>query len=108
MFKSDENLPFFMYLSFRAPHRPFSHNKTFEEPDDHLPYRSLGKPTEQIGIFDTYVGQIMKTLQGLDIADNTLIFFTSDNGPDQDSVAHFCNKKQDAWSEPLINSTCQI
>lgn len=78
-----------MYLSFRAPHRPFSHNKTFEEPDDHLPYRSLGKPTEQIGIFDTYVGQIMKTLQDLDIADNTLIFFTSDNGPDQDSVAQF-------------------
>jgi len=25
----------------------------------------------------------MKTLQDLKVADNTLIFFTSDNGPDQ-------------------------
>ena len=82
---AEENVPFFMYLSFRAPHRPFSHNKTFDEdnPEDHLPYRSLGKPTEQIGIFDKHVGELMTTLHDLDVADNTLIFFTSDNGPDQ-------------------------
>ena len=57
----DENKPFFMYLSFRAPHRPFSHNKTFDpnDPEDHLPYRSLGKPTEQIGIFDKAIGQVI-------------------------------------------------
>jgi len=40
--EANQNVPFFMYLSFRAPHRPFSHNKTFdpEDPEDHLPYRN--------------------------------------------------------------------
>ena len=54
-----------------------------EDPWDHMPYTSLGKPGEQIGIFDRYVGNVMKRLHDLDVADNTLVFFTSDNGPDQ-------------------------
>jgi arylsulfatase A-like enzyme len=81
----DKNQPFFMYLSFRAPHRPSSHNLTFDENDpmEFYPHASIGKPGEQILLFDQYIGNVMKTLHDLEVADNTLVFFTSDNGPDQ-------------------------
>ena len=80
-----ENQPFFLYLSFRAPHRPYSHGWAYDEsdPHEHMPYVSLGKPGEQIGLFDEYVGNVMKSLHDNNIDENTLVFFTSDNGPDQ-------------------------
>lgn len=81
----ETNQPFYLYLSFRAPHRPSSHNLTYDEnnPTEHLPHASIGKPGEQLGLFDEYIGNVMKALHDLEVADNTLIFFTSDNGPDQ-------------------------
>ena len=84
-----ENQPFFMYLAFRAPHAPHSHDLTDEEIADFLPYSILGKPTEQIGIFDRYIGNIMAKLKELEIAENTMVIFTSDNGPDSSSFKDF-------------------
>ena len=83
-----KNQPFFMYLSFRAPHRPSSHNLTFDEnnPMEFYPHASIGKPGEQLLLFDEYIGTVMKTLHDLEVADNTLVFFTSDNGPDQGNL----------------------
>ena len=36
---------------------------------------------EMVSLMDDYVGEIVRTLQSLDIAENTLVIFTSDNGP---------------------------
>lgn len=79
------NQPFFMYLSFRAPHRPYSHEYVYnpEDPDELMPYTTLGKPGEQLGLFDRQVGNVMLELKKQGVENNTLIFFTSDNGPDQ-------------------------
>ena len=54
----NQNRPFFMYLSWRAPHRPMSHDWEFDQkkPWDHMPYVAQGKPGEQLGIFDEYIG----------------------------------------------------
>ena len=54
----NQNRPFFMYLSWRAPHRPMSHDWEFDpkKPWDHMPYVAQGKPGEQLGIFDEYIG----------------------------------------------------
>lgn len=73
------NQPFFMYCAYRAPHRPFSH---IEEYDYARPGGFTGKPGEQLREFDDRIGYMLKTLEDLNIADNTLIIFTSDNGPD--------------------------
>ena len=56
----NQNRPFFMYLSWRAPHRPMSHDWEFDQkkPWDHMPYVAQGKPGEQLGIFDEYIGTI--------------------------------------------------
>ena len=89
------NRPFFMYLSWRAPHRPMSHDWEFNpaEPFEHMPYVSNGKPGEQLGIFDEYIGDIMARLHELEIADNTVVVFTSDNGPDLGTLSSLLNKK---------------
>ena len=86
---ADQNKPFFMYLSLRAPHRPYSHNLTDDEIRDFLPYSILGKPGEQIGLLDNYIGQIMAKLEELEVAENTFVVFTSDNGPDMSGFAMY-------------------
>ena len=63
--------------------------------ESRLPYATLGKPGEQIGLFDSYIGNIMKKLHDLKIAENTFVIFTSDNGPDGGAgrgVFHMYNK----------------
>ena len=62
---------------------------TEEEIANFLPYPVLGKPGEQIGLLDQYVGEIMKLLHDLKIAENTLVLFTADNGPDSTSFKMF-------------------
>ena len=86
---ADQNKPFFMYLSFRAPHAPYSHNMTDDEIRDFLPYSIIGKPGEQIGLLDNYIGQIMAKLEELEVAENTFVVFTSDNGPDMSGFAMY-------------------
>ena len=87
--EAGQNKPFFMYLAFRAPHAPYSHNLTDTEIQDFLPWAITGKPGEQIGLLDNYVGQIMAKLEELKVADNTLVIFTSDNGPDESGFHMF-------------------
>ena len=47
-----------MYLSFRAPHAPYSHNMTEAEIAEFLPYSLIGKPGEQIGLLDRYMDKL--------------------------------------------------
>jgi len=77
-----ENQPFFMYFPYRAPHAPFHHNLTVDEIQEYFPYAVHGKVGEHIGLFDQVIGKMMVHLHDLDIADNTMVIFTSDNGPD--------------------------
>ena len=41
----EQNKPFFMYLSYRAPHRPNSHDFVYDEtnPNEMMPYLEFGK-----------------------------------------------------------------
>ena len=60
------NKPFFMYLAFRAPHAPYSHNMTLDEIQNSLPHSIIGKPGEQIMLLDKYVEKYaILCLQGL-------------------------------------------
>ena len=79
------NQPFFMYCAYRAPHRPFSH---IEQYDYTRPGSFIGKAGEQLREFDDRIGFMMKSLEDLNIADNTFVMFTSDNGPDGSGFAN--------------------
>ena len=75
--------PFFMYLAYSAPHP--SMQATWEKLKPYADKRggkfnSRDIARAMINSLDEDVGQIMERLRTLGIADNTLIFFTSDNG----------------------------
>ncbi len=74
--------PFFLYLAFSSPHIPFlvpdtAKGKTQEGPRGDLVY-----------VVDLCVGEMLRAIQDFGIENNTLIIFTSDNGPQQGANGH--------------------
>jgi arylsulfatase A len=67
--------PFFLYLAQTMPHTPIAASDAFK---GHSADGLYGDVVEEI---DWSVGQILETLDTLGIADETLVVFTSDNGP---------------------------
>lgn len=66
--------PFFVYLALPSPHTPIAPDKQFQGKSGVTAYGDYVMET------DWAVGQVMKTLDSLGISDNTIVFFTSDNG----------------------------
>jgi arylsulfatase A-like enzyme len=67
--------PFFIYLAHSMPHVPLYRSKDFEN-------RSLrGIYGDVIEEVDWSVGEILKALERLELDENSLVVFTSDNGP---------------------------
>jgi len=77
--------PFFLYYSPTIPHANNEAN-TIDVPDLGI-YKDLDWPEPQkrhaavITRMDSYVGRILQKLKDLGLDDNTIVFFTSDNGP---------------------------
>ena len=73
--RDNRDSPFFLYLPHSMPHVPLFRSPEFTGQSR----RGLfGDVIEEI---DWSVGQVLDTLRELKIDDNTLVFFTSDNGP---------------------------
>lgn len=72
--KNDEN-PFFLYYAMQQPHVPRTPHPRFEGKS------GMGPRGDVILEADWCIGELMKTLEEEDILENTLIIFTSDNGP---------------------------
>jgi len=71
-----KNKPFFLYLPHAMPHKPLAASDDFYTPEtrDNL-YADVIKE------LDTSIGDILEKLKQLKIDDNTIVIFTSDNGP---------------------------
>lgn len=67
--------PFFCYLAHNLPHIPLFAS------DEFLGTSMRGLYGDVIEEIDDGVGRILQTLRDLEIDDNTLVVFTSDNGP---------------------------
>lgn len=89
----DENhqSPFFLYLSYTLPHFSDYNGKLPESqivPDD-KPYSDKDWPQVEknyaamVHMIDVDVGKVLEIVKELGIDSNTIIFFTSDNGPNQ-------------------------
>jgi arylsulfatase A-like enzyme len=86
--------PFFLYWSMVIPHA--NNERARELGDgahvpDYGPYADKDWPKQDKGQaamitrLDSYVGRMMEHLKSLSLADNTLVIFTSDNGPHNES-----------------------
>lgn len=67
--------PFFLYYAQPFPHEPLNASEDFEGTSETGLY---GDVVEEV---DWSVGEILKTLEKQGLDDNTIIIFTSDNGP---------------------------
>lgn len=79
----DDGKPFFAYMAYYAVHAPFQPNKKYvgHYTDSGYPKRAQTYAT-MIESMDTSVGEILKHLETLGVADNTLVLFLGDNGGD--------------------------
>lgn len=73
--EQNRDKPFFLYLAHAMPHVPLYVSDKFKGKSGHGLY---GDVIQEI---DWSVGEIVKTLDRLKLAENTLVIFTSDNGP---------------------------
>ena len=79
----DAEQPFFLYVAFHEPHEPVASPKEMVNQ-----YDGVAKNLNQAQYFanvtnvDAAVGKLMKTLKSMKLDENTLVVFTSDNGPE--------------------------
>jgi hypothetical protein len=94
--------PFFCYLSFNAPHTPLQvpeeYNNMYKDIDpssgfenDNRSFPAMSEKDKEdarkvyamVTNIDDNVGKLLQKLEELEIADNTLVIFMTDNGPQQ-------------------------
>jgi arylsulfatase A len=68
--------PFFLYLALPSPHYPILPSAEFKGTS------KAGDSGDFVVQTDWVVGQVLDALQRAGVADNTLVVFTSDNGPE--------------------------
>lgn len=93
----DPTRPFFHYIAFHEPHK-----KIASPPELIKNYPGLGNEDAEymanLENLDKAIGRIISYLKENDLADNTLIFFTSDNGPWREgSQGNLRGKKSFVW-----------
>jgi arylsulfatase A-like enzyme len=92
--KQNKDNPFFLYVPHPIPHRPLHVSPPFmagvpdeirdklDEEDGDIDYKTRDELFHHaISEIDWSVGQILDALEEQGLADNTLVVFTSDNGP---------------------------
>lgn len=73
--QSSDDQPFFAYYATPWPHAPVFVGDEFKGET------GMGTYVDCVTEFDYYLGQLFDTMENLGILDDTIIVFTSDNGP---------------------------
>ena len=74
--------PFFLYLAFNAPHGPWQALVEDQEKFKHISPEVMQIYASMIQTLDENVGRVMDQLKKSGVAENTLVVFASDNGPE--------------------------
>lgn len=100
--EKEQEQPFFCYLSFNAPHTPLqvpdAYYQQYKDIDpasgfekDDRPFSEMSEKDKEdarkvyamVSNIDDNIGRVLKKLEELKIAGNTIIIFMTDNGPQQ-------------------------
>jgi arylsulfatase A len=88
--KQKADQPFFVYLAFNSPHYPIVPNKEFHGRSKAGYYGDFVIET------DAMVGKVLAALEKRGLAENTLVIFSADNGPETHAFERL--EKFDQWS----------
>ena len=99
--KSKTAKPLMLYLAYPAPHTPWLPSPKFRGSSE------AGMYGDFLVMVDAMIGRVVEALDKAGMSDDTLLFFTSDNGPvwydadvqrfGHDSVGGLRGMKADAW-----------
>lgn len=78
---SNREKPFFMFVCFHEPHEPIATDPEYAATYRDNPDPSFAAHHGNITQMDAAFGRLLNQLEETNIADDTLIIFTSDNGP---------------------------
>jgi len=79
--RQDPKKPFFLNIGFNAPHSPYHAKKELMVEFSHLKPEPLNYYAAMVSSMDENIGRILATLKECGMESNTLVAFTSDNGP---------------------------
>ncbi|MFA8017648.1 arylsulfatase [Bremerella cremea] len=88
--RKDEQEPFFLYFAFPCPHAPIIPNDAFDGTSQAGPFGDFVVET------DAMVGKLLAALDASGQADNTIVVFSADNGPEHYAYAR--DAKFGHWS----------
>lgn len=100
--KQKKDKPFFLYLALPSPHAPIIPNDEFDGTSQAGSYGDFMVQTDWV------TGQVLKALKNQGLEENTIVIFSSDNGPenyaferakkyDHYSMGDFRGLKRDVW-----------
>lgn len=100
--EQDPSKPFFLYFALPSPHAPIIPNDEFKGKSSAGPYGDYVYQTDWVA------GQVLKALKENGLEENTIVIFSSDNGPehyafaraekyDHFSMGEFRGLKRDVW-----------
>ncbi len=99
--KADTDQPLMLYLAYPAPHTPWLPAPEF------IGKSKAGMYGDFLVMVDAMIGRVLRALDAAEMSDNTLLIFSSDNGPvwfdtdverfGHDSVGGLRGMKADAW-----------
>lgn len=73
--QAGSGVPFFLYFPMPAPHTPWLPTSAY------IGKSKAGEYGDYVMMVDDAVGQVLKTLDSMGFSKNTMVIFTSDNGP---------------------------
>ncbi len=88
--QKDSDQPFFLYFAFPSPHAPIIPNDEFDGKSKAGAYGDFVYET------DDACGRLLRALEETGQAENTVVIFTADNGPEKYAYAR--DSKFDHWS----------
>ena len=77
---ANKDRPFFTYIPYLTPHTPFQITKDYFDKFAHIKDRNKRVYYAMIASLDDAVGKIIATIKSLNLEENTIVFFLSDNG----------------------------
>ena len=90
--ETHQDKPFFLYMPHTFPHVPLYVSNQFSGKSE------AGLYGDVVETIDWSVGEILRTLERLNLTENTLVVFTSDNGPwFEGSPGPYRDRKGSSW-----------
>jgi len=78
--KDNRDKPFFLYLAYNAPHGPLQAPESYKQKYSHIKDTKRRTYAAMVHAMDDEIGRVVKTLDDLNLRENTIVFFMSDNG----------------------------